>query len=114
MGQVQDGGLSNPDDVSIHKQVKEIADSLSPELVRLHKAPMESTADIPLYEKCIEQMEVIKREVANHDSLFAFHNSISHMQKAIKLAQAQAENQKILWNLQEVSAILFKIQSLPS
>jgi hypothetical protein len=114
MAHVLNNGSPNPNDITIHKQVKEVADLLAPELLRLHKSSLESTGDIVLYEKCIEKMELIRREVANHDSLFAFRNVISHLKKAIKISRDKADNQKILWNLQEVSASLFKIQSLPS
>ena len=114
MAQPVHDGCSNPDDVRVHQKVKEVADMLRPELLRLHKVPMESSGDIELYRRCIEQIEVVKREVTNHDALFAFHNVISHIKNAIKLSKDKADNQKILWSLQEVTAILFKVQSLPS
>ncbi len=114
MAHALNNGSPNPDDVTIHKQVKEVADMLAPELRRLHESPQESTGDIELYERCIEKMDLISREVANQDSLFAFRNVISHMKKAIKLSHDKVENQRILWDLQEVTAVLFKIQSLPS
>ena len=114
MANALNNGSPNPDDITIHNQVKEIADILSPELLRLHEAPQESTGDIELYERCIQQMEMIRREVANQDSLFAFHNIISLMKKSISLVLDKADNQTVLWTLQEVTAILFKIRTLPS
>lgn len=114
MSAATEGGFSNPDDVTIHRQVKEIADMLSPELIRLYESPLESTGDVELYRRCIEQIKLVKREVTNHDALFAFRNAISHMRKAIDLARAGGINRRVLWSLQEVTAILFKMQSLPS
>ena len=114
MSAATEGGFSNPDDITIHRQVKEIADMLSPELKRLHESPLESTGDIELYKQCIERIKIVKREVTNHDALFGFRNAINHVRKAITLVEAREANRKTLWALQEVTAILFKVQSLPS
>jgi hypothetical protein len=110
----QGGGSPNPHDLSLHKQVKDIADLLRPELLRLHKCGEEKSGNIQLYVSFTEQIQLVKKEVTNHDALFAFQNVINHMQKAIELAQKSCCNQEILWHLQEVMALLFKVQNLPS
>ncbi len=110
----QDCGSCNPHDLTLHKQVKEIADLLRPELLRLHGTPEESNANIKLYLLVSEQVSVVKKEVTNQDALFAFQNILSFIKKAIALAEKKAVNQEILWLLQEVMAVLFKVQNLPS
>jgi uncharacterized protein YdcH (DUF465 family) len=111
---LEKGGSSNPQDVGLHKQIKDIADLLRPELLRLHKCPHETGGNIQLYVSFIEQIKTVKREVSNHDALFAFQNILNHMIKAIEFSQKNVPNQEILWHLQEVMALLFKVQNLPS
>lgn len=104
----------NPHDLSLHKQVKDIADLLRPELLRLYNKPGEVSGNIQLYIAFIEQIRTVRREVTNCDALFSFHNILNHMMKIIELAEEKAKNQEILWHLQEVMALLFKVQNLPS
>ncbi len=110
----QNAGSPNPHDLSLHKQVKDIADMLRPELLRLHKCCEECSGNIQLYISFIEEVQHVKKEVSNHDALFAFQNIINHMKKAIEAAQNKKPNQDLLWHLQEVMALLFKVQNLPS
>lgn len=107
-------GAPNPHDLSLHKQVKDIGDLLRPELLRLYKDPDGNHGNISLYISFIEQIKAVKREVTNHDALFAFQNILNHMQKAMELTQKKNANRDILWHLQEVMALLFKVQNLPS
>ncbi len=107
-------GAPNPHDLSLHKQVKDIADLLRPELLRLYKCPEESESNISLYVSFIDEIKSVKKEVTNHDALFAFQNILNHMQKAIELSQKKKCNRDVLWHLQEVMALLFKVQNLPS
>jgi hypothetical protein len=107
-------GFPNPQDLSLHKQIKDIADLLKPELLRLHKCPTEKNGNISLYVSFISEIKAVKKEVTNHDALCAFQNILSHMQKAIEMTQKNGVNQEILWHLQEVMALLFKVQNLPS
>jgi len=104
----------NPHDISLHKQIKDIADMLRPELLRLHKTPNEISGNVGLYTSFIEQVRAVRREVTNSDALFAFHNIIDHMVKILDLVQNKAINQEILWHLQDVMSLLFKVQNLPS
>ncbi|MES2198740.1 MAG: hypothetical protein V4489_01035 [Chlamydiota bacterium] len=104
----------NPHDLSLHKQVRDIADLLRPELLRLYKQPDEVSANIHLYIAFIEQIEMVKKEITNSDALFSFHNILNHMMKIIELTESKTCNQEILWHLQEVMALLFKVQNLPS
>lgn len=107
-------GGCNPHDLSLHKQVKDIADLLRPELCRLYADTQISDGNIQLYLILIREIQCVKREVRTHDALFAFQNILNHMQKAIELSQKKELNQEILWHLQEVMALLFKVQNLPS
>jgi hypothetical protein len=107
-------GSPNPHDLSLHKQIKDISDLLKPELLRLYKCPMEKNGNISLYVSFIAEIKAVKKEVTNHDALCAFQNILNHMQKAIEMAQKNGVNQEILWHLQEVMALLFKVQNLPS
>lgn len=107
-------GLPNPQDLSLHKQVKDIADLLRPELLRLSKVLEESSGNIELYISFMDQIKTVKNEVSSHDALFAFQNVQSHIMKAIEFSKKKKSNQEILWHLQEVVAILFKVQNLPS
>ncbi len=104
----------NPHDVSLHKQIKDIADLLRPELLRLYTSAQERNGCVPFYTSVIHEMEVVKKEISNCDALFAFQNILNHMQKAIELSQKKELNQEVLWHLQEVMALLFKVQNLPS
>lgn len=107
-------GTPNPQDLSIHKQVKDLSDLLRPELLRLHKCSTETSGNAQLYHSFIMQIERVKREVTNHDALFACRSVINHMKKAIELAENKTVNEEVLWHLQEVMALLCKIQTLPS
>ena len=107
-------GAPNPHDLSLHKQIKDIADLLRPELLRLYRCSSEINSNIQLYISFIAEIKAVKREVTNHDALFAFQNILNHMQKAIELSQKKSVNQEVLWHLQEVMALLFKVQNLPS
>jgi len=107
-------GGCNPHDLSLHKQVKDIADLMRPELRRLYANAQTSDGNIQLYISLISELQCVKKEITNHDALFAFQNILSHMQKAIELSQKKAPNQEVLWHLQEVMALLFKVQNLPS
>lgn len=110
----KEGGCPNPHDLSLHKQIKDISDLLRPELLRLYKCSTETSGNITLYVSFIKEIHSVKREVTNHDALFAFQNVLSHMSKAIELSEKNSQNQEVLWHLQEVMAILFKVQNLPS
>jgi hypothetical protein len=104
----------NPHDIGLHKQIKDVADLLRPELLRLHKTPTEISGNVDLYRGFIENVRAIRREVTNCDALFAFHNILNHMSKILELVQERAENKEILWHLQDVMSLLFKVQNLPS
>ncbi|MBM3199242.1 MAG: hypothetical protein FJZ58_08355, partial [Chlamydiae bacterium] len=75
-------GSPNPHDLSLHKQIKDTADLLRPELLRLHKCPQETGGNIQLYLSFMEQIKSVKKEVTNHDALFTFQNILNHMVKA--------------------------------
>jgi hypothetical protein len=107
-------GGCNPHDLSLHKQVKDIADLLRPELCRLYTSTEKADGNIELYISLIVEIQSVKKDVTTHDALFAFQNILSHMQKAIELSQKKESNQEILWYLQEVMSLLFKVQNLPS
>lgn len=107
-------GGCNPHDLSLHKQVKDIADLLRPELCRLYANAQTADGNIQLYISLIAEIQCVKKEITTHDALFAFQNILNHMQKAIELSQKKEVNQEILWHLQEVMALLFKVQNLPS
>lgn len=111
---IEKSGSSNPQDVSLHKQIKDIADLLRPELLRLHTCSQGSGGDIHLYFSFIEQINSVKKEISNHDALFAFQNILNHMRKVIELSKQNKSNQEILWHLQDVMSLLFKVQNLPS
>lgn len=104
----------NPQDLSLHRQLKEISDFLTPELLRLHKKSEETSGDVKVYEHLIAQIRVVKKEMSNHDALCALHEIINHTQKAIGLTEKKAKNLDVLAHLQEVKALLFKVQNLPS
>ena len=104
----------NPQDVSLHRQLKEISDSLTPELLRLHKKSEEISGDVKLYEHLLAQIRGVKKEVSNHDTLCALHDVINHAQKAIGLTEKKMKNHEVLLHLQEVKSLLFKTQNLPS
>ncbi len=110
----KESGPCNPHDLSLHKQVKEIADLLRPELLRLYHTPTESNGNVKLYLLIAEQVKLVKKEVTSQDALFAFQNILSFIKKAIALTEKKTPNQEILWLLQEVMAVLFKVQNLPS
>jgi hypothetical protein len=114
MQEFSEKGFSNPHDISLHKQIKDVADLLRPELLRLYKSPSEVGGNMDLYKAFTEEIFAIKREVANSDALFSLRNIISHMQKVAELSNSRAQNQEILTHLQEVMSLLFKVQSLPS
>ena len=109
-----EGGSPNPHDLTLHQQIKQVSSRLKPELVRLHEQEADSSGQVHVYRSLLEEIRSIKKEVANHDALFAFHNIIHHMEKAIELAEKQAKNKEILAHLQEVMALLFKAQNCPS
>ena len=104
----------NPQDLSLHKQLKEISDLLTPELLRLHKMCEGVSGNSKLYEQFISHIRTVKKEVSNHDTLCALHDIIHHMQKAIDLTEKKMKNHDILMHLQEVKSLLFKVQNLPS
>ncbi len=108
------GCAPNPHDITLHKQVKDIADMLRPELLRLHTKPDEVSGNVDLYTAFAEQIRAVRKEVTNCDALFTFHNILNHMTKVKELTDRKARNQEILWHLQEVMAFLFKVQNLPS
>lgn len=108
------GGAPNPHDLCLHRQVKDIAMSLKPELARLHDHLEESSGEVTLYRHILEEVKTVKKEISNHDALFTCHHIADHLSKAIELAENQAKNKEILTHLQEVWALLFKTQNLPS
>lgn len=108
------GNRPNPHDLSIHKQVKDIADMLRPELLRLYKKPDEFTPNDDLYAAFCEQIRSVRKEVTSCDALFTFHNILDHMGKIKDLSEEPAKNRDILHHLQDVMAFLFKLQNLPS
>jgi hypothetical protein len=103
-----------PQEAGLHKQIKDAADLLRPELQRLYNSPNESSGNIQLYISFIQEIKSVKRDVRNQDLIFAYQGIINHMQKAIELCQKNGLNQEILWHLQEVMALSFKVQNLPS
>ncbi len=107
-------GFSNPHDVSLHKQIKDVSDLLRPELLRLYRCPDEVGANVELYRAFVEEIHMIEKEISNCDALFAFHNIVNHMKKIQDLSEKRSSNQEILVHLQEVMALLFKAQNLPS
>ncbi|MBM3198326.1 MAG: hypothetical protein FJZ58_03620 [Chlamydiae bacterium] len=109
-----ESGAPNPHDLTLHKQVKEIASCLKPELARLHTCLEEASGKDDLYKHLLEEVKAVKKEVTNHDMLFAFHNIIDHLSKAMHLAEKKEKNKEILLHLQEAMALLFKTQNLPS
>ena len=114
MQQFSGGSPPNPHDLSLHKQVKDITDLLRPELLRLHKMPQEVSGNLHLYVAFIEQIRLVKKEITNCDALYTFQNILNHMTKIIEITEKKAINQEILWHLQEVMSLLFKVQNLPS
>jgi len=114
MQEFSDNASPNPHDLSLHKQVRDITDILKPELLRLSKQPEGSSGNIDLYLAFVKQIKSVRKEMTNCDALFAFHNVVDHMAKAIELAEKKGPNQEILWHLQEVMALLFKVQNMPS
>jgi hypothetical protein len=98
---------------NIHHQIKEISDSLRPHLVRLHECPSDKCGDAALYTSIIQKLDVINHQVTNHDCHCAMQNAVAHLEKAVDLTRNSALNEEILWQLQEVMALLFKIQNLP-
>lgn len=107
-------GAPNPQDLTLHKQLKEIADLLKPELARLYKVSGEATGNVKSYAAVMDQVRAIKKEMTNQDAVSALQNVIGHLKKAIALTEKHKSNQEILWVLQEIMAILFKAQNLPS
>ncbi len=103
-----------PRNHGIHSLIKQIADRLRPHLIYLNERLSDKSSDIFLYQSVILEVEKIKNEVSNHDCLCAIQNAINHLEKAIELSQNSAMNEEILWHLQEVMALFFKIQNLPS
>jgi hypothetical protein len=114
MQEFSENASANPHDLSLHKQVRDITDILRPELLRLSKQPESSSGNIDLYVAFVNQIKSVRKEITNCDALFAFHNVIDHMTKAIELTEQKAPNQEILWHLQEVMSLLFKVQNMPS
>lgn len=104
----------SPRNHTTQRNVKEIADRLRPHLVRLNESPTDKCGDANLYLEFIQQIEVVKKQVSNYDTICAIHSAINHLQKAVELSKSSALNEEILWHLQEVMAYLFKIQNLPS
>ena len=102
-----------PNDSNLHKQIKDVSDILRPELQRLYKSSQESSSNILLYISFIENIKAVKIDVTSQDAFLAFQNIICHMQKAIELSQKNSKNQEVLWHLQEVMALAFKVQNLP-
>jgi len=82
--------------------------------MRLHKCFACKEGNIQLYLSLIEQIRLVQKEMANRDALFTLQNILDRMSKAIELSKINASNQEILWHLQEVMALLFKLQSIPS
>ncbi len=107
-------GTPNPHDLSLHKQIKEVAHFLKPEVMRLYEQQEDVSGKASLYVAFVDEMKLIKSEIANCDALYACHNILDHMEKAIQLVEKKAKNKEILSHLQEVMALLFKLQNLPS
>lgn len=107
-------GNPNPHDLSLHKQVKEIADLLKPELLQLYQFPTSAIPNVKLYQVCAEHVEAIRREITNQDALFCCQNILSHLKQAKDLSNNKHPVAEILVHLQEVMSILFKTQNLPS
>lgn len=114
MIQSVEGGTSNPHDLSLHKQLKGAALLLKPEVSRLHTSQEESNGKISLYQAFIDEIKLIRNEISNCDALYSCHNILDHMEKAIQIAQKKGKNKEILAHLQEVMALVFKVQNLPS
>ncbi len=110
----EENGCPNPQDLTLHRQIREASHLLKPELLRLHSSQGESTPNSSLYNTFIEEMKLIKSEISNCDALYACRNILDHMGKVHLLVTAKALNKEILQHLQEVMALLFKLQNLPS
>jgi len=104
----------SPRNHTTQRNIKEIADTLRPHLVRLNESPTDKCGDPNLYLEVIAQIEIVKKQVSNHDTICAIQSAINHLHKAVDLSKSSALNEEILWHLQEVMAFLFKIQNLPS
>jgi hypothetical protein len=104
----------SPRNHDIHHQIKDISDRLRPHLIRLSECPTDKCGDTALYQRVIDEMETLRKQVSNHDCLCAIQNALSHLHRAYDLAKASSLNEEVLWHLQEVMAFLFKIQNLPS
>ena len=103
-----------PRNHTTHHVIKDIADRLRPHLVRLNESPTDKCGQADLYRSMIEEIALVQKQVTNHDSLCAIHNAIHQLEKAIELTEHSALNEELLWHLQEVMALLFKVQNLPS
>lgn len=114
MQEFHEGSRCNPHDFTLHKQIKDISDLLRPELLRLYKCPEEVGGNDHLYAAFIEGIRSVEKEISNCDALFAFHNIINHMKKIQELSEKKSKNQELLSHLQEVMALLFKVQNMPS
>ncbi len=109
----QSSSLPMPHDLGVHNKIKEIGDSLRPDLVRMCGTPTEKSGNPQFYRLLLVQLFEIKKQVSNHDTICFLQNAISHLKKAIELSESSAINEEILWQLQEVMALLFKLQNLP-
>lgn len=98
---------------SFHCVIKEMSDKLRPELVRLHHALKDKNANKSLYLQLIDEIGKLRTQITNHDTLFALQNAVNHLKKAVDEAERSEINQEVLWHLQEVMALFFKIQNLP-
>jgi hypothetical protein len=103
-----------PRNHTTHNQIKEIADKLRPHLIRLNESPTDKCGDAAFYQQIIGEIESVKKQISNHDSLCSIQNAINHLEKAIELSKNAGLNEEVLWHLQEVMAFLFKVQNLPS
>lgn len=98
----------------LQRRIKDASDLLRPELQRLYTSPKEKNGNLQLCISFVKEIKSVKMDVKNQDLLFAFQNIINHMQKAIELCQKNGSNQEILLHLQEVMALAFKVQNMPS
>jgi len=105
---------SHSQDFTMHKQVKGIADLLRPELLRLDKGSDGDCGNRQLYVSFVQEVKSIRKEVTNSDALFTFRSILNHMSKVIVLTDNKACHQEVLWHLQEVMSLLFRLQNLPS
>jgi hypothetical protein len=98
---------------NIHFAIKQMADELGPHLVMLSECPDGRCSDLILYDKIKAKLKALQPQVTNHDTFSAMHTAMSLLSRCKDLVALSAPNKELVWQLQEVMALLFKIQNLP-